>query len=56
MFYSGQTVKTCDYILVTGEPRGCPAGAGCTKKVTGRRKPTRLKFAKKKAVSKCKDG
>lgn len=22
--------KTCDYILRTGHPRPCPAGAGCT--------------------------
>ena len=32
--------KCCDYLVITGEPRGCPAGEGCTKKVT-------LKFAKK---------
>lgn len=28
----------CDYLGVTGERRGCPAGAGCDKRKTGRRK------------------
>ena len=28
----------CDYILATGHRRGCPAGAGCDKRQTGKRK------------------
>lgn len=28
---------SCNYILVTGHPRGCPAGAGCTRRLTGDR-------------------
>ena len=27
--------RTCDYILITGSRRGCPAGAKCTKKRVG---------------------
>lgn len=27
--------RTCDYILITGHRRGCPAGAECTKKRVG---------------------
>ena len=29
------TRRTCDYILITGHRRGCPAGAGCTQKRVG---------------------
>lgn len=39
--------KCCDYLLITGEPRGCPAGEGCTKKEIGNRDKVTLKFAKK---------
>lgn len=28
---------SCNYILVTGHRRGCPAGAKCTKRLTGSR-------------------
>lgn len=28
----------CDYLLVTGELRGCPAGKGCNKRSAGRKK------------------
>ena len=31
-------IKVCDYLLITGHPRGCPPGVGCTKKKTGRRR------------------
>lgn len=27
--------RTCDYILVTGKRRGCPAGAECTRRSVG---------------------
>lgn len=27
--------RTCDYILITGHRRGCPAGSRCTKKRIG---------------------
>lgn len=27
--------RTCDYILITGRRRGCPAGAKCTQKRVG---------------------
>ena len=33
---------TCDYILATGHRRGCPAGAGCDKRQTGKRKKTEV--------------
>ncbi len=41
--YSGQLggpLVVCDYLLITGHRRGCPAGRKCTrfKKRTGRRK------------------
>ena len=31
-------IKVCDYLLITGHPRGCPPGVGCTKEKTGRRR------------------
>lgn len=33
--------STCDYILNTGRPRGCPAGSGCIRKETARGKSRR---------------
>ena len=30
--------KCCDYNYVTGKVRGCPAGDGCTKRLTGSKK------------------
>ena len=41
--YRGKTGSgdvTCDFMFLTGVPRGCPAGKGCTRKVTGK-KPKR---------------
>lgn len=32
--YYGKITCTCDYILIAGHPRPCPAGAGCTVKTT----------------------
>lgn len=34
--------NTCDYILITGEIRGCDAGKGCTKKKTGKRRKAKV--------------
>lgn len=34
--------KICDYITITGHPRGCPPGVGCTRKKAGRRRRPRL--------------
>ncbi len=31
---------TCDYILVTGNRRGCPAGKGCERYIKGERAPS----------------
>lgn len=31
---------TCDYILVTGNRRGCPAGEGCERYIKGDRAPS----------------
>jgi DNA-binding NarL/FixJ family response regulator len=31
-------VGNCDYLHHTGKRRGCPAGKGCTRKETGRKK------------------
>ncbi len=31
---------TCDYILVTGNRRGCPAGEGCERYIKGERAPS----------------
>lgn len=28
---AGQKMASCSYILYNNEPRGCPAGANCTK-------------------------
>lgn len=28
-------LRTCDYILITGRRRGCPAGARCTRRSVG---------------------
>ena len=35
--YSGvtSTCLSCNYILVTGHPRGCPAGEGCKRRTPG---------------------
>lgn len=32
--------KTCNYLLVTGERRGCSAGTGCSRRVIGEKKPS----------------
>lgn len=40
--YGVQTL-TCDYILRTDHRRGCPAGKGCTRKETGRKKKAKDK-------------
>lgn len=29
--------SSCDFIYLTNQPRGCPAGKGCTRKVTGKK-------------------
>ena len=34
----------CDYILATGHRRGCPAGAGCDKRQTGKRKKKAMRI------------
>ena len=34
----------CDYILATGHSRGCPAGTGCDKRQTGKRKKKALRI------------
>ena len=33
------TIKTCDYMLITGKRRPCPPGEGCTVKKREKRKP-----------------
>lgn len=40
--YQGSSgyARTCDHLLITGKPRGCPAGAGCTKRFTGKKRPS----------------
>lgn len=38
--YRGKTGSgdiTCDFMFLTGVPRGCPPGKGCTRKVTGKK-------------------
>lgn len=30
-YFYGQRTETCDYLLVTGERRGCPPGPRCTR-------------------------
>lgn len=35
--YKGTNTDTCDYLLITGKPRGCPAGAKCTRYSTGKK-------------------
>lgn len=47
--YTGRAshLKCCDYLTITGEARGCPAGKGCTKKEIGNKDKVTLKFAKK---------
>ena len=32
-------IHSCNYIFVTGHPRGCSGGDGCEKKIVGKRKP-----------------
>ena len=32
--YYGKSTMTCDYILIEGHSRPCPAGVGCTAKIT----------------------
>ena len=34
----------CDYILATGHRRGCPAGPGCDKRQTGKRKKKAMRI------------
>lgn len=34
----------CDYILATGHRRGCPAGVGCDKRQTGKRKKKAMRI------------
>ena len=36
--YYGMSASTCDYILITGKPRGCPAGKDCIRFEKGSRK------------------
>ena len=40
LYTSDKELRTCDYILITGQRRPCPPGAGCTAKklVNGRRR------------------
>ena len=38
----GNHALTCDYILITGKRRGCPAGPGCTKREEGKRERSEL--------------
>lgn len=36
----GGAEKWCDYIGATGKRRPCPAGKGCTVRLTGKRPPS----------------
>lgn len=36
--YYGMSASTCDYILITCKPRGCPAGKDCIRFEEGSRK------------------
>jgi len=38
--YQGTAGSTmcCDHLLITGHARGCPAGAGCTRRTKGKRR------------------
>lgn len=36
----GNHALTCDYILIVGTSRGCPAGPGCIRYEKGERKKT----------------
>lgn len=40
--YLGHQSKTCDFYLMTGIRRGCPAGEGCTRRKEKRRKGLKL--------------
>ena len=33
-FHAARGVIQCEYCLITGHPRGCPAGQDCTKRQT----------------------
>ncbi|QNO17722.1 hypothetical protein [Caproicibacterium amylolyticum] len=33
-FHAARGVIQCEYCLLTGHPRGCPTGPGCTKRQT----------------------
>ena len=38
--YRGKTGSgdvTCDFMFLTGKPRGCAAGKGCTRKIVGQK-------------------
>lgn len=39
----------CDYMLITGKPRGCPAGPGCSKRERGAREKEPLTLTPKEA-------
>lgn len=36
MFRGEKGMNLCDYIIITGKPRGCPLGLGCTAGCQGR--------------------
>jgi transposase-like protein len=38
-----RSVGSCDYFHHTGQRRGCPAGKGCTRRETGRKKKSKDK-------------
>nr|DAE34671.1 MAG TPA: hypothetical protein [Caudoviricetes sp.] len=46
--WQASTVKYCDYISITGKPRPCPAGIGCTAKCEAKPDRQVIHFAKKK--------
>lgn len=39
-------LNACDYILITGKPRGCAGGKDCTKFQPGKRKKTGQEMTK----------
>ena len=42
--FSLSGMLACDYILATGHRRGCPAGVGCDKRQTGKRKKKAMRI------------
>lgn len=46
--WKASTMKYCDYLSITGKPRPCPAGIGCTAKCEAKPDRQVIHFAKKK--------